>query len=53
MSGDELRDTGSRERYADRMMIVTIYTIGYAGWAPAALRDVILDLGASTSKLPQ
>lgn len=38
-----------------------IYTIGYAGWAPAGLRDAVLDLGATlvdvriapTSKSPQ
>ena len=38
-----------------------IYTIGYAGWAPAALRDHVLALGATlvdvriapTSKSPQ
>jgi uncharacterized protein (DUF488 family) len=42
-------------------MTSTIYTIGYAGWAPAALRDHVLALGATlvdvriapTSKSPQ
>ncbi|NNJ12857.1 DUF488 domain-containing protein [Chloroflexales bacterium ZM16-3] len=40
---------------------MTIYTIGYAGWAPVGLRDAISDLGATlvdvriapTSKSPQ
>jgi uncharacterized protein (DUF488 family) len=40
---------------------MTIYTIGYAGWAPVGLRDAIIDLGATlvdvriapTSKSPQ
>lgn len=42
-------------------MTLRIYTIGYAGWAPAALRDHVLALGATlvdvriapTSKSPQ
>ncbi len=42
-------------------MTPRIYTIGYAGWAPAALRDHVLALGATlvdvriapTSKSPQ
>lgn len=29
---------------------MTIYTIGYAGWAPTALRDAILDLGAKIGR---
>lgn len=43
------------------LMRRTIYTIGYAGWAPAALREHVLALGATlvdvriapTSKSPQ
>lgn len=42
-------------------MTPLIYTLGYAGWAPLALRDHVLDLGATlvdvriapTSKSPQ
>jgi uncharacterized protein (DUF488 family) len=41
--------------------LATIYTMGYAGWAPAGLRDEVLRLGATlidvriapTSKSPQ